>query len=208
MMNEADAQQFNYACARFHAGDYSEALDKLLELATRISDPWDSAELLYNEALFLLEMGRVAEARQRVSDLDKALMLVAKAPIDGDEFDAPVSLPVMAKHADLKVTIKEGKKLEAVRLIEDLIFSYPKQLALPQFRTMFEEVKTLRGLLLAELCRWDEAKSFLEDATPPEVWRNYHSYYLGWCYYELGDIQNARERLLEAINLGLSTWGS
>ena len=63
MMNETDAQQLNDACTRFDAGERSQALDELLDLAARTKDPWDKAEVLYNEAMFLVEMGRIPEAR-------------------------------------------------------------------------------------------------------------------------------------------------
>jgi len=207
MLNEIDTQRFNEVYSRFEAGEYSRALQGLRDLAGGIVDPWDKTELLYHEAMFLLEMRKIAEARQRVADLNEALESLVKTPSDGDEYDVRVSLPVMARHADLKVAIKEGKTLEALQLIEDLITRYPKQLSLPQFRTMFDEVKMLRGVILADAGRWKEAKPFLEDATPPEVWRNFHRYYLGHCYYELGEYRLAREKLTDALDLGLpSSW--
>jgi tetratricopeptide (TPR) repeat protein len=209
MMNEVDARRFNDVYSRFDAGDYAQALHGLRELAAGINDPWDKAELLYHEAIFLLEMGKVPEARQRVVGLDKALASLVKSPSDGDEFDVGTSLPVMARHADLKVTIKEGKTQEALRILEDLLTRYPKQLSLPQFQTMSEEVKTLRGLLLGDLGRWEEARPFLEEASPPEVWKSFHRYYLGQSYYELGKYQLAREKLGEALILGLpNSWTS
>jgi tetratricopeptide (TPR) repeat protein len=209
MMNEVNARRFNEVYGRFEAGEYSEALQGLRELATGIDDPWDRAELLYHEAIFLLEMGKVPEARQRVVDLNEALTWLVESPSDGDEFDVRISLPVMARHADLKVTIKEGKTLDALGMIEDLLRRYPKQLSLPQFRTMSEEVKTLRALLLGDAGRWEEARPLLEDVSPPEVWKSFHRYYLGQSYYELGKYQLAKEKLAEALVLGLpNSWAS
>jgi tetratricopeptide (TPR) repeat protein len=206
-MDELEKQRLDRAYSSYHAEDYESAVQQLRDLAATTTNPWDKAELLYHEAMFLQEMGKVSDARARVSELNIALESLVGSPFDGSEFDVPVSLPVMARHADLKVSVKEGTRLKALRQIEDLIARYPRQLSLPQFRAMFEEVKTLRGVLLAELGRWNEARSFLEETAPPEVWRTYYSYYLGLCYYELGNFQRAREQLSEAIELGLtSSW--
>jgi tetratricopeptide (TPR) repeat protein len=209
MLNKIDAQRFDQVRAKYDAGHYAQALEELLDLAGRVTDPWDKAELLYNEAIFLLEMKRIVDARQRVANLSKMLALLVKTPCDGNEFDAPVSLPVMARHADIRVTIEEGRKREAVQLIDDLTSRYPMQLSLAQFQTMSKEMKTMRGLLLVELGRWDEGKSFLEATAPPEIWKTHHRYCLGVCHYELGDFQQAKEKLSEAIALGLeSSWAT
>lgn len=202
-MNELTLQGLNHAYSKFDAHNFDEALEELRNLAATVSDPWEKAELLYHESMFLLESKKIVEARQRVTDLARALATLVPSPSDGDEWDVPVSLPVMARHADLRVTAKEGKTLEALRLIEDLIARYPKQLSLPQFQGMFDEVKTLRGELLGRVGRWAEAKPYLEEANPPEAWRGFHLYYLGVCYYELGDYLRAKQKLSEALEVGL-----
>jgi tetratricopeptide (TPR) repeat protein len=202
-MNELTLQGLNHAYSKFDAHNFDEALEELRSLAATVSDPWEKAELLYHESMFLLESKRIVEARQRVTDLAEALATLVPSPSDGYEYDVPITLPVMAFHANLKVTAKEGKTLEALRLIEDLIARYPKQLSIPQFQMMFDEVKTLRGVLLGQAGRWAEAKPYLEEATPPEPWRGYHLYYLGLCYYGLGDTLRAKQKLSEALDVGL-----
>ena len=115
----------------------------------------------------------------------------------------------MARHAALRVTIKEGKTQEALKLLEDMVNRYPNQLSLPEFHTVLAEVKTLHGILLADSEMWKEARPFLEKASPPEGWRNLHRYYLGQCYYELGEFRTARVTLAEALDLGLpESWAS
>jgi tetratricopeptide (TPR) repeat protein len=202
-MNEKDAKLFNEMYSKFESKDYSEALQGLRDLAKRIDDPWDLGELAYHETMFLIEMHRVDDARQRLEDLKKAVALLFKTPSDGYEFDLRVSLPVMARYAELMVTIEEGREPEALLLIEDIVSRYPKQLSLPEFRAMAEEITTLRGFLLADAGRWAAARPFLEQASPPKAWSSRLSYYLGHCHYEFHEYDRARHRLVEALTLGL-----
>jgi tetratricopeptide (TPR) repeat protein len=207
MMNEIDAQRFNDVRSKYEDGNYSQALEELRELASEIIDPWDKAELLYNEIIFLVVMRKIPEARQRVSDLNRAIASLIEVTSDGYEYDLPISLPVMARQAELRVTAAEGKTLEALRILDDLVSRYPKQLSIPEFQTVSQEIKTLRGILLADAGRWEEAGPFLEDAVPPDCWRGTHTYYLGQYYYELKKYERAKEKLLQALNLDLpSSW--
>jgi tetratricopeptide (TPR) repeat protein len=203
MMNELDNQRFNEAYSHFENGKYAQALQGIRDLASGISDPWEKAELLYHEVIFLLEMHKISEARQGVLALNKTIAALIQSPTDGNEFDLRISLPVMARHAEIRVTSEEGREPEALQLIEDFVSRYPKQLSMPEFRTMSDEITTLRGFLLGNSGRWAEAMPFLEQVPPPEAWRSYHSYYLGRCYCELHEYGRAKEKLVEALNLGL-----
>ena len=80
MMNGIDTQRFNEVQTRFDAGDYEEALGGLRDLARGIDDPWDKAELLYHECLFLIEMDKIQDARQQVVALDNALASLVESP--------------------------------------------------------------------------------------------------------------------------------
>ena len=208
-MNEIDTRRFNEVYELFEARDYLQALDKLRDLARRIDNPWDKTELLYHEILFLIEMGNVPEARQRLEDLKRAVASLVKSSSDGQKADLRISLPVLARHAEIRITSEERNEPEALRLIEDLVSRYPKQLSLPEFRNISEEITTLRGFFLANAERWVEARPILEEASPPEDWKSYHRYYLGQCYCELHEYERAREKLIEALNLGLPiSWES
>jgi tetratricopeptide (TPR) repeat protein len=202
-MKELTLQGLNHAYGKFDADNFDDALEELRSLAATVSDPWEKAELLYHESMFLLESNKIVEARQRVTELAEALATLVPSPSDGSEYDVSITLPVMACHANLRVTIKEGKTLEALRLIEDLVARYPKQLSLPQFQDMLDEVKTLRGELLGDAGRWAEAKPYLVEATPPAPWRGFHLYYLGLCYYKLGDNRSAKKKFSEVLDVGL-----
>jgi tetratricopeptide (TPR) repeat protein len=210
-MNNTYAEQFNELYNRFEAGDQGGALQQLRQLTNQVEDPWDKAEFIYHETMFLLEMGEIPQAGERLRDLGAAVKSLCGPvlPRDGYELDVRVSLPVMARYAELKVAIAEGKEAEALRILEELILRYPKQLSTPGFRSIFDEIESQHGFLLADLGRWEEAKPFLEKASPPEAWRAVLSYYLGHCYYVEGDYEHAKEKLSEAFERGLSGhWGA
>src|SRR5258707_12457865 len=82
-MNDCEIQRFKDMRNEYDSGNYSQALQDLRELASEISDPWDKAELLYNEVIFLVVMGKILEARRRVVDLNKAVASLIRLPSDG-----------------------------------------------------------------------------------------------------------------------------
>jgi tetratricopeptide (TPR) repeat protein len=206
-MTEKDSQAFEEICRKFEANENSEALKELRDLVERIDDPWERAELNYREIMFLVEMHSVPDARQRLEDLKRTLTSLIKSPSDSYEIGCRFSLPVMARHAEVRVSIEEGKVSEALRLIEDFVSRFPKQLSLPDFRSTVEEITTLRGFLLAGVGRWEDARPFLENVIPPEGWKAQHRFFLGRCYYEDKKYERARSKLLEAFKLGLeASW--
>ncbi len=203
MLSETDTKRFNRACSKFEAGEYSQALQELRDLAKGILEPMDKAALLYHETLFLEEMSRIPEARLSLEELKRIIAAIVESPSDREEFNVRATLSVMFQHAELRVTVAEGKEVEALALTEDLLSRYPKQLRIAECLTIFNEVKTLRGILLADVGRWAEARPFLEQATPPDAWSSHILYYLGHCYYEFQEYGRARDKLVEALNRGV-----
>jgi tetratricopeptide (TPR) repeat protein len=203
-MNHTESQRLAEIYQEFEAGDYVDALQQLRELSTKLDDPWEKAALICYEALFLLEMSRVPEARQRHEDFKRSLTLLGESPSDGYQDDGPHNLAVMARYTELKILVAERKQPEALELLEDLVSRYPKQLSIPAFSAISQELQTQHGFLLADAGRWKEAKPFLENASPPEAWKSILCYYLGHCYYEFEEYERAKKRLTEAIGLGLT----
>jgi tetratricopeptide (TPR) repeat protein len=203
-MNQTESKRLADIYQKFEAGDFFDALQELRELSTKLDDPWEKAALRCYEALFLAEMGRVPEARQRLEEFKKSLTLLGESPSDGYQDDGPHNLAAMVRYTEFKVLLAERKQPEALQLLEDLVSGYPKLLSTPGFAAISAEVQTLRGFLLADAGRWKEARAFLENASPPEVWRSVHCYYLGHCYYEFKEYERARKKLTEAIGFGLT----
>jgi tetratricopeptide (TPR) repeat protein len=109
----------------------------------------------------------------------------------------------MVRYLEIRLAYEEGRKSEALRLLDELVSRYPKQLSIAEFRETSQQVHVLRGFLLADLERWYEAEACLESATPPDKWRSAYCYYLGRCEFELKKYRKAKEKFSEAISLGL-----
>ena len=201
-MTEIQTERFNEAYLRFQAGEKSEALTQIRELAQEIDDSLEMGMVLYYETLFLLEMKEVRQARQRLEQLQTVLASVATTP-DGYEDDLPTNLAVMVRYAKLRVLFAEGQDSVALQILEDLISRYSKQLSTPRFRETFEVINACHGTLLANAGRWKEAKPFLEKADAPESWSNVLAFYRGRCYYEFRDYARAKVELTKAFTLGL-----
>jgi tetratricopeptide (TPR) repeat protein len=195
---------FDEIWRKFAAGNESQALQELHDLANRVDDPWDKAWLKYQEIRFLVDMHNAPEARTCLEDLNRMLASVLSLPSSKHDPDAEIA-PMIVRHAEIRVTTEEGRENEALKLIEDFVTRHPKQLSSPEFKALAEEVTTLRGLLLASTGRWEDARHVLENVTPPEAWKAQYCHYLGRCYYEAKDYERARSKLVEALDLGLDT---
>jgi tetratricopeptide (TPR) repeat protein len=204
-MNENDSQVFEEIWRKFEAKNDLQALQELRDLARRVNDPWDKAWLDYQEIRFLVDMHNAFQARQRLEDLKNTLTSLVNPSTDKPELDPHITLPMLARHAEIIVTTEEGKEAKALELTEDFLSRYPRQLSLPEFKALAEEVATLRGLLLGNAGRWKDARRVLEDVTPPEASTGHYCFYLGRCYYEDKEYEQARSKLVEALNLGLDT---
>lgn len=203
-MNESQTERFNAIYRKLAEGNRAEALRELRELARALDEPWSKTALLYHEALFLLEMARVTEARQSLENFKTALGSIAAPPLDGYEDDLAHNLAVMGAYTEVRVLLAEHKEERALKVLEDLLLRYPKQLSIPGFREILVQIKIYHGMLLADVDRWKEARSVLEDAFPPEVWRSVVSYYLGHCYYVFHEYERAAAKLRQALDLGLT----
>ncbi|MGA8766109.1 MAG: hypothetical protein WB559_03740, partial [Candidatus Acidiferrales bacterium] len=202
-MNQTETQDLTEAYRKFEAGDHADGLQQLRDLSSRLDDPWDKAALLCHEALFLVEMSQIPEARQRLEAFKKALASLGEPPPDGDQDDLPHNLQVMVRYTELRVLIEERKQPQALEVLEDLISRYPKQLSIPDFRAISEEIETHHGFLLADADRWEEARPFLEEASSRELWKGVVCYYVGHCHYVFREYMSARDRLVELLNLGI-----
>src|ERR1700687_1421534 len=127
-MNENEGHAFEAVCRKFEAKKDSQALQELRNLTGRVDDPWDRAWLNYQEIRFLVDMHNALEARQRLEDLKRTLasLVNVNSPSDAGELNPHVTLPMLARHAEIRVTTEEGKVTEALQLIEDFASRYPK----------------------------------------------------------------------------------
>jgi tetratricopeptide (TPR) repeat protein len=203
MMTEAESKLFDEAYARYAAGNRKEALQKLRELALSLREPADRGGLLYYEVLWLLELCELSEARSQLKALQEVVVSIADTPADVSDIDPLVSLNVMTRFAEARVLMDEGDKAGALGALASLTTKYPKQLSsLPD---LYGEVQLLQGILLGDADRWSDARTFLENASPPEGLSGILLYYLGHCYYALGEYSAAKAKLTAALQQGLSS---
>jgi tetratricopeptide (TPR) repeat protein len=202
-MNETETQRFEEAYRMFEAGNCLEALRDLRALLEMVDDPWDKAEVIYHETLWLVDLNEISEARRRLCDLQTALEALTEPPADRYEIEMPISLTVMARYAELEVLLAEKKEAEALRLVEDLFSRFPKQLSTPHFAQLKNEMDAHYGFLLSNAERWAEAKAILKHSTPPEHWKGIVSNFLGHCHYQLREYSEAKAKLVEALTLGV-----
>jgi tetratricopeptide (TPR) repeat protein len=203
-MNQSDALRVMEAYQQFEAGECIKAVKGLRELADRIDDPWTKAELLYHQVIFLAQMDAAGEARSCFNEFKGAVGL----RLSGVVLDTPVdtqsaNLAVMVRYAELKTLLAEGNQVQALEVLEELVSQYPTQLSGPGIEIL-KDIDLYHGFLLADAGRWKQAKPFLDKAHPPEAWKSFVCYYLGHYYYEFRDYERAKEKLMEALHMGLS----
>lgn len=204
MMNQAGALRLTEAYQQFEAGECVKAVKGLREIADRIDDPWTKAELLYHQVVFLAQMHDAVHARSCFDELKRAVdLLLPEAVLDTSDDTPSANLAVMVRYAELKTLLAERNQVQALEALEDLVSRYPAQLSGPAFEIL-ADIDLHHGFLLADAGRWREAKPFLEKARPPEAWKSYVCYYLGHCHYEFGEYERAKQKLIEALSLGLS----
>lgn len=202
ILSAAERQRFNEIYRKFGEGDRAQALTALRSLRKEVQHPWAKIALLYHEALFLLELDGTSEARDRLEEFKKALGSQA-LPQDRDDGDIRNSLPVMALYAELRVLYKEGKKQAALQTVEELKFTYSKQLSSVGFEEISQDIAALHGMLLADAGRCNEATPLLETASQHQSWESSILYYLGHCYHELRRYKPAKEKMLQALDAGI-----
>jgi tetratricopeptide (TPR) repeat protein len=204
MMNQSEALRLTEAYQQFEAGECIKAVKGLREFADRVDDPWTKAELLYHQVVFLAQMDDAVQARSCFNELTTAVGLVLPEAVPDTSDDTPsANLAVMVRYAELKTLLAERKQVQALQVLEDLVSRYPAQLSGPASEIL-NDIDLNHGFLLADAARWTEAKPFLERAHPPEVWKSVVCYYLGHAYFESREYERAKEKLMEALHLGLS----
>lgn len=191
-MDTSSLKRFEELCQQYETGDRESALRGLQDFARDIDEPWERTEIIYYETLWLLDLERVTEARASLERFREGVAGLVPEPPEDDTDDAETGLPVrlMVKmlFAEVKALFAESDNEGALQKLDGLLSRYPKRLSTEHFRGICQQLQTYRGLLLANLDRWDEAKPFLENAVSPHAWPNIVTLYLGQCYYSLGEL--------------------
>ncbi len=202
VMTETQEQRLLRAGDLREAGRLREALQEYRGLAETITDTLDRGGVLLNEIACLREAGKIGLAKERLRELKELVSETRGAAADTED-GRRVFLAVTIKFEEAESLLVEGKEKEGLSKLDELLIQYSKHLRVADNRPLYESVQTRRGFLLANLRRCAEAKPILEEACSFENHRGSIHYYLGHCYCALGEMQPAKDKLIEALNLGM-----
>jgi tetratricopeptide (TPR) repeat protein len=183
-----DTKRFEHAIALRDAGHVEEAVAELAALAEQTPDPEERGIVLLNEARCYRSLGRLAEARERLSRAQRA------AP--------QTHLLLYLEHEEAILLWHQGERDKALSMVERLIADYGAVLAGPEHRELFEQVHTSRGMLLTEFGRYKEARPELEQCLsfdPRTTEMVGVLYYLGLCSLKLGRTADAKGRFQDVL---------
>ncbi|HEV2288630.1 MAG TPA: tetratricopeptide repeat protein [Candidatus Acidoferrales bacterium] len=188
---EVNWDRYNLAVAMRDSGHVAEALDEIRKLTHFASDPNEKATLLANEVVCLRLMGRFEEAW---GALKQAYPLVPEC--------SPTY--VFLGFHESRLLFDQLRGEEALRRVEGLLSHCADTLQELEAKDTYENLQSLRGILLVQLNRSAEARPILEAAASYEPAWDWVSYSLGLCYLDLGQLDEAKRRFREALDLGVS----
>lgn len=179
-------QRYQHALTLHKSGRAEEALGHFAALAESASDPTDKASILIDEVDCLNTLGRLEEARQR---LGEARHLLPRE----SEYHSNIEF------AEVGILLSESSCQEALQKLEQLLEKNPELLQKPSHKTLYQEIQARRGFLLVELEHSREARPVLEEVLSYGIHTAQVCYYLGICYFDFGEVSQAKERLVEAL---------
>jgi tetratricopeptide (TPR) repeat protein len=183
-----DQGRFQKAMALRDSGREEEAIHELRAMAQEALEPNEKAMFTYGEAVCLLRLGRFEEARKCNRQA------VAISP--RDEIRSRVDFN------EVFLCWEERKFQECLRMLNNMLRDYSDLLCTPDFRDLYEQIQRKRATLLTEFNRPREARPLLEEALSFELDAEDKAtilYYLGVALYNLGDKDEAKTRLLAAL---------
>ena len=192
-----DWERFQGAMALRDSGREEDAIRELRAMGLEALDPDEKAAHIDGEAVCLLRLGRLDEARKcnrRAADVSVSRGI--RARIDFTE---------------AVICWEERKFKESLGLLNKMLKEYSELLSTPDFRDLYEKVHQRRAILLAEFDRHREACPLLEEALSFQLDAEDKAlllYYLGVALYKLGDKLGARTRFLEALQDRPDDYGS
>jgi tetratricopeptide (TPR) repeat protein len=186
-----DLERFNHATALRDMGKVEQALQELVALAASTADPEARATLLANQSTCLMILGRLKEARDRNAE---ALQIAPRT-----------QALLYLWEEDARLYWLEGRREKALEILDRLHAEHREVLLAAEHRDLSDRVRSARGMLLAELGRYQEALPLLEESLNSEsaaidnegLLRD-----LGLSYLQLGRHTDARRILEELLKEG------
>ena len=183
MDNDELIKQLDAALDLRRSGDFAGALGKFENLEKWSAHPNDIATLRFFQATCLTDLGRADEALSRMFHVDKSQLTLSKR--------------VDYEYERARIERALGQHREALQTVEKALRGVGSASAQFEYRVVSENLETLRGILLAEAGRCDEAIPIL-DAVPLQD--------QGWAQAKLlaGDCRYKKRFYREAIDCYMS----
>jgi tetratricopeptide (TPR) repeat protein len=199
-----DDRRFEYACQLKEDGKFTESFKEFVRLAGDTEEPTDKAAAFLYAAASLKMAGQFEPARQQLNEV-KAIL--ATSSIQGSKDIFPVErtqwleLAVAFEEADTYRA--ESRTEEALARFQDLLSRFAVQVRQPSYRADYEMIQTRRAFLLADLGRWGDALSLLEEAESFEQTEGSINFYQGYCYVAIGNNAKGEQKLRKSLEMGL-----
>jgi tetratricopeptide (TPR) repeat protein len=176
------------------AGKVEQALQELAALAEATPDPEAKATLLGNQSTCLMILGRLEEARERITE---ALQIAPRTQV-----------LLYLWEEDASLYWHEGQREKALEILERLHVEHGELLLAAEHRDLADRIRSARGMLLAELGRYQEALPLLEQSLNSEsaaIDNEGLLRELGLSYLQLGRRTDARRVLERLLREGTRT---
>jgi tetratricopeptide (TPR) repeat protein len=185
-----DWERFNQLVALSEAGHGEDVLLGLRSLVDASETNEDNASVLLIIGACEKELGRYDVARKTLAE--------ARSLAERNSWIHPRAIFFIAS-----IDIRQGNWKRGLEQLNSIVKDFSSILDQPENRDLLEEVQRKRGMALYELDRPKEALPLLKEAVTREYEKPTSLYYLGRCYYDVGELARSTELLNKALALDL-----
>lgn len=197
-----DEQRLLKACELVDKGKYSEAHNEFIQLAENTPEPVEKAWPLIYAANTLQTLGEQEAATVQLSAARNLIEKHRPSISARDEKFAAVECFLDFVDANL-VWLRGGNQEAALNKFDAALKKHRLALKDPRPRGLHEAFQIRRAFILADLGRWKETLPILEGIKSPQEYREGIAFYLGHCYLSGDECERAKDKLTEALKLGL-----
>jgi tetratricopeptide (TPR) repeat protein len=196
-------QRFLKACELREQGKLREAVDEFILVAEQTKDNVDKAGVLLNIAATLGALGELDQAEKQLSAIRNLISEIGFAPSAEALDDRIIFLLIGLDLEQADICRAKGDKEGALARYNALLREYVVVLKTPDLRQSYETIQTHRAFVFADLGRWAESLTVLQEAESFKQSKSEISFYLGYCSIAVEDYITAEEKLTESLRLGL-----
>jgi tetratricopeptide (TPR) repeat protein len=186
-----DVERLNRAIELRDTNQVEAALKEFRELEASTADRGERASLLLNQSGVLAQMGAFDEAEQKLREA----VTLCPTPEVGCH-------GLVARAGNLTL----GRRwAAALAELDRATTEFPDLIRCDQYRYLYEEIQTRRGLILVQLNRLEEALVVLKECLSFDLhadsrWKVLYN--LGRCHFNLKDPARAKQKFLEFLKVG------